>query len=71
MCGLHDVEPWCIDIHINPLFHAMDPLSHLLDEFAVYSPASNAVDSTVLRLDGILDFPSIYRGPPSPEIDAA
>ncbi|KAG2360399.1 hypothetical protein BDR07DRAFT_1487060 [Suillus spraguei] len=49
----------------------MDPLSHLLDEFAVYSPASNAVDSTVLRLDGTLDFPSIYHGPPSPEIDAA
>jgi len=25
----------------------------------------------IVRFNGTLDFPSIYRGPPSPEIDAA
>ncbi|KAG2031723.1 hypothetical protein BDR03DRAFT_816609, partial [Suillus americanus] len=30
-----------------------------------------AVESTVVRFNGSLDFPSIYRGYPSPEIDAA
>ncbi|KAG2063641.1 hypothetical protein BDR04DRAFT_1062618 [Suillus decipiens] len=47
------------------------PSPHLLNELAIYSPASDAVDSTVVRFNGTLDFPSIYRGPPSPEIDAA
>jgi hypothetical protein len=35
------------------------------------APASGAVDSTIVRFNGTLDFPSIYRGPPSPELDAA
>ncbi|KAG1748178.1 hypothetical protein EDB19DRAFT_1630475, partial [Suillus lakei] len=30
-----------------------------------------AVEPVVLRSNGTLNFPSIYRGPPSPEIDAA
>ncbi|KAG2129547.1 uncharacterized protein EDB93DRAFT_1332252 [Suillus bovinus] len=47
------------------------PSPHLRDDIAVYSPASGAVDPIVVRLNGTLDFPSIYRGPPSPEIDAA
>ncbi|KAG2365835.1 hypothetical protein BDR07DRAFT_1397842 [Suillus spraguei] len=47
------------------------PSPHLLDELAVYSPASSAVDTTIVRFNGTLDYPSIYRGPPSPEIDAA
>ncbi|KAG1810707.1 uncharacterized protein BJ212DRAFT_1302413 [Suillus subaureus] len=30
-----------------------------------------AVEPVIVRFNGTLDFPSIYRGPPSPEIDAA
>ncbi|KAG1730985.1 uncharacterized protein EDB91DRAFT_1155917 [Suillus paluster] len=47
------------------------PSPRLRDDIPVYSPASGAVESTVVRFNGTLDFPSIYRGPPSPEIDAA
>ncbi|KAG1805901.1 hypothetical protein EV424DRAFT_1544234 [Suillus variegatus] len=47
------------------------PSPHLHDDIPVYSPASGAVESTIIRFNGTLDFPSIYRGPPSPEIDAA
>ncbi|KAG2346599.1 hypothetical protein BDR05DRAFT_959527 [Suillus weaverae] len=47
------------------------PSPHLHDDISVYSPASSAVESTIIRFNGTLDFPSIYRGPPSPEIDAA
>ncbi|KAG1787747.1 uncharacterized protein HD556DRAFT_936759 [Suillus plorans] len=35
---------------------------------SIYSSA--AVEPVILRLNGTFDFPSIYRGPPSPEIDA-
>ncbi|KAG1787741.1 uncharacterized protein HD556DRAFT_1448424 [Suillus plorans] len=37
----------------------------------IYTPASVAVEPVFIRFNGSLDFPSIYRGPPSPEIDAA
>ncbi|KAG1856582.1 hypothetical protein C8R48DRAFT_299137 [Suillus tomentosus] len=37
---------------------------------SIYSPASVAVEPVTLRINGTLDFPSIYRGPPSPEMDA-
>lgn len=37
---------------------------------SIYSTASVAVEPVTLRLNGTLDFPSIYRGPPSPEIEA-
>ncbi|KAG1856641.1 hypothetical protein DFJ58DRAFT_784249 [Suillus subalutaceus] len=47
------------------------PSPHLHDDIPIYSPASSAVDSTVVKFNGTLDFPSIYRGSPSPEIDAA
>ncbi|KAG1768902.1 hypothetical protein EV702DRAFT_979146, partial [Suillus placidus] len=30
-----------------------------------------AVEPVIARFNGTLDFPSIYRGPPSPEIDTA
>ncbi|KAG2127970.1 hypothetical protein DEU56DRAFT_819681 [Suillus clintonianus] len=45
------------------------PSAHLRDEIAVYSPAHVAVEPTITRFNGTLDFPSIYRGPPSPELD--
>ncbi|KAG1862845.1 hypothetical protein DFJ58DRAFT_775356 [Suillus subalutaceus] len=47
------------------------PSPHLHDDIPVYSPAIGAVESVIVRFNGTLDFPSIYRGPPSPEIDAA
>ncbi|KAG1815265.1 hypothetical protein EV424DRAFT_1541104 [Suillus variegatus] len=47
------------------------PSPHLHDDIPVYSPASGVVDSVIVRFNGTLDFPSIYRGPPSPEVDAA
>ncbi|KAG1805896.1 hypothetical protein EV424DRAFT_259818 [Suillus variegatus] len=61
-------------IFTSILFFALwmgTPSPHLHDDIPVYSPASGAVESTIVRFNGTLDFPSIYRGPPSPEIDAA
>ncbi|KAG1813507.1 uncharacterized protein BJ212DRAFT_394744 [Suillus subaureus] len=40
-------------------------------DIPIYSPAIVAVEPVIVRFNGTLDFPSIYRGPPSPEIDAA
>lgn len=37
----------------------------------IYSPASVAVEPMIVRFNGTLGFPSIYRAPPSPEVDAA
>ncbi|KAG0697867.1 hypothetical protein DFH29DRAFT_129551 [Suillus ampliporus] len=47
------------------------PAAHLRDDIPVYSPASGAVEPVIVRFNGTLDYPSIYRGRPSPEIDAA
>ncbi|KIK42898.1 hypothetical protein CY34DRAFT_804473 [Suillus luteus UH-Slu-Lm8-n1] len=47
------------------------PSPYLHDDIPIYSPASGAVESTIVRFNGTLDFPSIYRGPPSPAVDAA
>ncbi|KAG2059409.1 hypothetical protein BDR06DRAFT_724979 [Suillus hirtellus] len=48
------------------------PSTQLINDTpSVYSPASVAVEPVFIRFNGSLDFPSIYRGPPSPEIDAA
>jgi hypothetical protein len=47
------------------------PSPYLRDDIPVYSPASVAVEPVILRFNGTLDFPSIYRGPPNPELDAA
>ncbi|KAG1852833.1 hypothetical protein DFJ58DRAFT_399084 [Suillus subalutaceus] len=38
---------------------------------SIYSPANIAIEPVIVRFNGTLNFPSIYRGPPSPEIDAA
>ncbi|KAG1820566.1 uncharacterized protein BJ212DRAFT_1297934 [Suillus subaureus] len=55
------------------------PSAHL----AIYSPASVAVEPVIIKFNGTIDFPSIYRinggspeaphyhGPPPPELDAA
>jgi hypothetical protein len=47
------------------------PSPYLHDDIPVYSPASVAVEPVIIRFNGTLDFPSIYRGPPTPELDAA
>ncbi|KAG1728438.1 hypothetical protein EDB19DRAFT_1746780 [Suillus lakei] len=47
------------------------PSTYLRDIPSIYSPASVVVEPMIVRFNGTLDFPSIYRGPPSPEIDAA
>ncbi|KAG1768891.1 hypothetical protein EV702DRAFT_979147, partial [Suillus placidus] len=38
---------------------------------SITAPANVAIEPVIIRFNGTLDFPSIYRGPPSPEIDAA
>lgn len=48
------------------------PSIHLrIDTPSLYSPANVAIEPVIVRFNGTLDYPSIYRGPPSPEIDAA
>ncbi|KAG2148153.1 uncharacterized protein EDB93DRAFT_1250211 [Suillus bovinus] len=47
------------------------PSPHLRDDIAIYSPANGAVEPMVVKFNGTIGWPSIYRGPPSPEIDAA
>jgi hypothetical protein len=43
-----------------------------IDDVVLYSPANEGVESIgIIRLNGTLGAPSIYRGSPSPEIDAA
>ncbi|KAG0698830.1 hypothetical protein DFH29DRAFT_1016954 [Suillus ampliporus] len=52
----------------STLFFALwmgTPSARLHDDIPVYSPASDAVESIVIRFNGTLDYPSIYRGPPS------
>jgi hypothetical protein len=76
---LHILRMWPILTHsalmcTSMLFFTLwmsTPSPHLHDDIPVYSPAGSAVDSMIVRFNGTLDFPSIYRGPPSPEIDAA
>ncbi|KAH7919151.1 hypothetical protein BV22DRAFT_876521 [Leucogyrophana mollusca] len=45
--------------------------TYVHEHLPIYSPASIVVESQVVRFNGTLDFPSIYRGHPSPELDAA
>jgi hypothetical protein len=63
------------------------PSAHLHDDIPIYcewtdhiqrysdqsttAPANVAVEPMIIRFNGTLNFPSIYRGPPSPEVDAA
>jgi hypothetical protein len=48
------------------------PPTHLRNDIpSIYSPANVAVEPVIVRFNGTLDFPSIYRGTPSPEIDEA
>jgi hypothetical protein len=43
-----------------------------IDDVVLYSPANEAVEYVgIIRFNGTLGTPSIYRGPPSPETDAA
>ncbi|KAG2038066.1 hypothetical protein BDR03DRAFT_955676 [Suillus americanus] len=47
------------------------PSTHLRNDTpSIYSPANVAVEPVIVRFNGTLDFPSIFRGPPSPELDA-
>jgi hypothetical protein len=42
-----------------------------IDDVVLYSPANEAIESIgLIRFNGSLDAPSIYRGSPSPELDA-
>ncbi|KAG1883829.1 hypothetical protein F4604DRAFT_265513 [Suillus subluteus] len=77
--GLHTFRVWPMLSHgalicTLMFFFALwtgTPSSHLHDDIPIYSPAHVAVEPVIVRFNGTLDFPSIYRGPPSPEIDAA
>ncbi|KAG1729100.1 uncharacterized protein EDB91DRAFT_839379 [Suillus paluster] len=56
---------------ITMLFFTLWARAPSIDDVVVYSPANEAIESIgIVRLNGTLNAPSIYRGP-SPEVDAA
>ncbi|KAG2128653.1 uncharacterized protein EDB93DRAFT_1108938 [Suillus bovinus] len=59
-------KPRCADVHNDDILHAMDT-----GTVHRRPPANEAIESTgIIRFNGTLGTPSIYRGSPSPEIDA-
>ncbi|KAG1740969.1 hypothetical protein EDB19DRAFT_1707111, partial [Suillus lakei] len=73
----HTLRLWLthgVLICTSVLFFALwmhTPSTYLRDIPSIYSPANVAIEPMIIRFNGTLDFPSIYRGPPSPEIDTA
>ncbi|KAG1856588.1 hypothetical protein C8R48DRAFT_299319 [Suillus tomentosus] len=51
-------KPWCVDVHNNDVLRAMAPVNEAIESIGI------------IRLNGTLGTPSIYRGTPSPEVDA-
>ncbi|OJA13676.1 hypothetical protein AZE42_10748 [Rhizopogon vesiculosus] len=47
------------------------PSTQLRRGTPIYSPENVAVEPIIVKFNGTFDFPSIYHGPPAPEIDAA
>ncbi|KAH7904333.1 hypothetical protein BJ138DRAFT_1166726 [Hygrophoropsis aurantiaca] len=66
----HGILSWTAIVFLTLWLGTLSTID-MHDDIPIYSPASAAVESTIIRFNGTLDYPSIYRGPPSPEIDAA
>jgi hypothetical protein len=59
-------------LSITMVFFVLWVRAPSIDDLVLYSPANEAVESIgIIRFNGTLDAPSIYRGGPSQEIDAA
>lgn len=57
---------------ITMLFFVLWVWAPSIDDIVLYSPANEAIESIgIIRFNGTLGTPSIYRGRPSPEINAA
>ncbi|KAG1787794.1 uncharacterized protein HD556DRAFT_1448474 [Suillus plorans] len=56
---------------ITMLFFVLWARAPSIDDVVPYSPANEAIESIgIIRFNGTLGTPSIYRGPPSAELDA-
>ncbi|KAG1805895.1 hypothetical protein EV424DRAFT_1647224 [Suillus variegatus] len=73
--GLLNLSPWLshgVLMSITMMFLVLWARAPSIDDVVLYSPANEAIESIVIvRFNGTLGTPSIYRGSPSPEIDAA
>ncbi|KAH7919152.1 hypothetical protein BV22DRAFT_1041177 [Leucogyrophana mollusca] len=67
--------PWLshgVLICASMVFFTLWMLAPSPDALVLYSPANEAIESIgIIRFNGSLGAPSIYRGSPSPEVDAA
>ncbi|KAG2038079.1 hypothetical protein BDR03DRAFT_1091496 [Suillus americanus] len=68
-------SPWLshgVLMFITLVFFVLWVRAPSIDDVVLYSPANEAVEYVgIIRFNGTLGTPSIYRGPPSPEINAA
>ncbi|KAG0697868.1 hypothetical protein DFH29DRAFT_1003354 [Suillus ampliporus] len=68
-------SPWLshgVLMSITMLFFTLWVRAPSIDDVVLYSPANEAIESIgIIRFNGSLGASSIYRGSPSPEIDAA
>ncbi|KAG1787783.1 uncharacterized protein HD556DRAFT_940453 [Suillus plorans] len=68
-------SPWLshgVLMFITMMFFVLWARAPSIDDVVLYSPANEAIESIgIVRFNGTLGTPSIYRGSPSPEIDAA
>ncbi|KAG2349828.1 hypothetical protein BDR05DRAFT_994816 [Suillus weaverae] len=73
-CFLH-VSLWLMHgvlISITLLFFTLWARAPSKDDILLYSPANEAIESKgIVRFNGSWDRPSVYRGSPSPDLDAA
>lgn len=68
------VSLWLIHgvlIFITLLFFTLWVRSPPKDDILLYSPANEAIETSIVRLNGTWDRHSPYRGSPSPELEAA
>ncbi|KAG2068285.1 hypothetical protein BDR04DRAFT_1079564 [Suillus decipiens] len=67
--------PWLshgVLISMTMVFFILWAREPSIDDVVLYSPANEVIESIgLVRFNGSLDAPSIYRGSPSPELDAA
>ncbi|KAG0707984.1 hypothetical protein DFH29DRAFT_561356 [Suillus ampliporus] len=72
-CFLH-LWPWpshSVLMFITMLFFTLWAQAPSIDDIVMYSPENEAMESIgIARLNGSLGATSIYRGSPSPELDA-
>ncbi|KAG1787772.1 uncharacterized protein HD556DRAFT_1407597 [Suillus plorans] len=71
---LLNLSPWLshgVLMFITMIFFVLWVRAPSIDDVVLYSPVNEAIESIgIIRLNGTLGTPSIYRGTPSPEVDA-